>query len=332
MKLPITIASLGVATAATDFTDIVESVNTANAGWVAAEPTHRFGSLDDVKSLCGTYVKGHPLYKAHNLTRLDDDPSFIATDIPTSFDVRTNWANCTVSSKIRDQSACGSCWAFGSTEAFEDRRCIATGEDVQFSPLHTGACSGAGMGCNGGDPTEALEWMVNSGVATGGDYEDDNTGKSCQPYGFAPCAHHVPATAKYPACPQGEYSMKCSRTCTDSKYSTALAQDRKKGTKAFSLGKVAGMQTALMQKGTLSVAFTVYADFPTYKSGVYKHTTGSALGGHAVAVVGWGTEDGTDYWTVKNSWNEEWGDGGTFKIVRGTDECGIEDEVAGINF
>lgn len=314
--------------AAADFGAIITTVNSGNSTWVAG-PVDR--SIEDFKAMCGTWVKGHPNYKTSTLEVLDADDSFIAKDIPESFDVRTNWANCTVSSKIRDQSACGSCWAFGSTEAFEDRRCIATGEDRQFSPLDTGACSGAGDGCSGGDPTGALEWMARTGVVSGGDYSKTPTGKTCQPYGFAPCAHHVPATAKYPACPSAEYRMMCHRKCTDTTYPGGM--DKQKGTKAFSLRKVAGMQTALMQKGTLSVAFTVYADFPTYKSGVYRHKTGAALGGHAVAFIGWGTDPtGGDYWIVKNSWNEQWGDGGTFKIARGTDECGIEDQVAGILF
>ena len=56
----------------------------------------------------------------------------------------------------------------------------------------------------------------------------------------------------------------------------------------------------------LAVAFTVYGDFPTYKSGVYTHQSGQMLGGHAVEMVGYGTEDGKDYWLVKNSWNNEW--------------------------
>jgi hypothetical protein len=84
-----------------------------------------------------------------------------------------------------------------------------------------------------------------------------------------------------------------------------------------------------MTNGPLYVAFTVYADFETYRSGVYKHTTGGFLGGHAVEMLGWGTEDGEDYWLIKNSWNEEWGDGGLFKIARGVNECGIEDSVSG---
>merc|ERR1711990_1264117 len=145
------------------------------------------------------------------------------------------------------------------------------------------------------------------------------------------CAHHVPATSKYPVCPSAEYSVKCDKTCSESGYTTSYASDKVAEGSAMSCGSVSSMMAAL-QKGPLSVAFTVYADFPTYKSGVYTHKTGSALGGHAVEVIGYGTDSGTDYWLVKNSWNEQWGDGGCFKILRGSNECGIEDEAAAIDF
>ena len=82
-----------------------------------------------------------------------------------------------------------------------------------------------------------------------------------------------------------------------------------------------------MTHGPVEAAFDVYEDFPTYKSGVYTHTTGSFLGGHAIKILGWGVENGTPYWLVANSWNEDWGDKGFFKIARGSDECGIEDGV-----
>jgi cathepsin B len=74
----------------------------------------------------------------------------------------------------------------------------------------------------------------------------------------------------------------------------------------------------LVTKGPVTAAFTVYEDFVNYKSGVYKHVTGSALGGHAVKIIGYGV----DHWIVVNSWNETWGDEGTFKIAFG--ECGID--------
>lgn len=55
------------------------------------------------------------------------------------------------------------------------------------------------------------------------------------------------------------------------------------------------------------------------------------MGGHAIRIIGYGVEDGTKYWLCVNSWNETWGDNGTFKILRGNNECGIEDSgVAGL--
>ncbi|XP_065210583.1 cathepsin B-like [Planococcus citri] len=50
------------------------------------------------------------------------------------------------------------------------------------------------------------------------------------------------------------------------------------------------------------------------------------LGGHAVRVIGWGEEDGMKYWLVANSWGTDWGEEGTFRIIRGTNECSFESE------
>jgi cathepsin B len=58
-----------------------------------------------------------------------------------------------------------------------------------------------------------------------------------------------------------------------------------------------------MKSGPVQTAFTVYEDFLSYKSGVYKHVKGNELGGHAVKIVGWGVLDGSPYWLVANSWN-----------------------------
>ncbi|XP_061962492.1 cathepsin B-like protease 3 [Populus nigra] len=87
-----------------------------------------------------------------------------------------------------------------------------------------------------------------------------------------------------------------------------------------------GVVTEEVQVSGLSYYFD--PDFAHYKSGVYKHITGDAMGGHAVKLIGWGTsEDGEDYWLLANQWNRGWGDDGYFKIKRGTNECGIEGAV-----
>lgn len=83
----------------------------------------------------------------------------------------------------------------------------------------------------------------------------------------------------------------------------------------------------VMTHGPVEVDFEVYADFPTYSSGVYQHTAGGLLGGHAVRLLGWGEENDVKYWLLANSWNTDWGDHGYFKILRGHNECGIESDV-----
>nr|CDJ88565.1 Peptidase C1A domain containing protein [Haemonchus contortus] len=52
-------------------------------------------------------------------------------------------------------------------------------------------------------------------------------------------------------------------------------------------------------------------------------------GYHAVKIIGWGKENGTDYWLIANSWHNDWGENGFFRILRGTNHCGIEEKVSG---
>ena len=67
--------------------------------------------------------------------------------------------------------------------------------------------------------------------------------------------------------------------------------------------------------GPCETHFYVYNDFFSYKSGVYKHKTGSKGGGHAVKMIGYGHENGLDYWLCANSWGEKWGMKGFFKMA-----------------
>merc|ERR1712138_284398 len=107
-------------------------------------------------------------------------------------------------------------------------------------------------------------------------------------------------------------------------YSKSYSSDKVRATKTMSVRGETQIMQELVTNGPMYVAFTVYGDFPTYKSGVYKHTSGSYLGGHAVTLVGYGELNGEKYWKIKNSWNEQWGNGGHFLIARCSNECGIE--------
>lgn len=306
-----------------DFHHIAETVNAASVGWIAdPHASGRFTSLSHVKMLLGTFQKGDSQWKNVSLPAYNV-PSTLA--VPESFDPRTQWPKCTIISKVRNQAGCGSCWAFGATESFEGSRCVATGDDIEFSADDTAACSSwFGNGCNGGQPSSANQWFVNKGVVTGGEY---GTKDGCLPYVCPPCQKGL-----YPPdCPTDQCSslLKCTKECSNSVYTKSYSADKTKAQSAFNVGSVSKMMQALSTTGPLAVAFTVYADFPTYSSGVYSHHTGGVLGGHAVVMLGWGSEDGTPYWIIKNSWSAKWGDKGFFKIKKGVDECGIEDDVSG---
>jgi cathepsin B len=211
-----------------------------------------------------------------------------------------------------------------------DRVCIASEGKLQTrisSENILACCSECGYGCNGGYPGAAWDFWQRTGVPTGGLYKDN---KTCQPYSFPPCDHHV--VGKYGPCGGSEFDTPdCKNTC-NSEYGSTFNEDVWHASDAYSVpANEKAIMTELFNHGSVEVAFSVYEDFINYKSGVYKHTTGKMLGGHAVKMIGWGVENGTKYWTIVNSWNEGWGDNGTFKILRGSNHLGIEGEVvAGI--
>lgn len=66
----------------------------------------------------------------------------------------------------------------------------------------------------------------------------------------------------------------------------------------------------------------VYDDLMKYRGGVYRRHSNRMMGGHAVKIVGWGNENGTNYWIVANSWGPHWGESGFFRIAFG--ECNVD--------
>ena len=274
-----------------------------------------------------TVLPHEPNYE--QLVYLEHD--MLGVSVPESFDTRTNWPQCaSISGHVRDQSNCGSCWAFGSTEAFNDRYCIKTGDNTTlFSTANTLACCsglscGMSQGCNGGQPGSAWKWFVNTGVMSGGDYGDKST---CEPYPFPSCAHHVePPTGMVACSTLPEYSTpKCVSTC-DTGSELYTSDKRFKASSFYSLKRLDDVYQDIMKYGTVTATLSVYEDFESYTGGVYKHLTGKYLGGHAIKLIGWGVDQKTKeaYWLCVNSWNESWGEKGAFRILRGSNECGIE--------
>ncbi|KAI1692254.1 papain family cysteine protease domain-containing protein [Ditylenchus destructor] len=91
----------------------------------------------------------------------------------------------------------------------------------------------------------------------------------------------------------------------------------------------AAIQKELYINGPLEVCFDVYEDFEHYTSGIYKHVARKYKYGHCVRLIGWGEENGTLFWILANTFNSDWGDHGFFRIVRGSNECNIEEAAVG---
>lgn len=99
-----------------------------------------------------------------------------------------------------------------------------------------------------------------------------------------------------------------------------------KGAQAVEQNNVAALKEALSQQ---PVSVAIQADqrtFQLYKSGVFDdEDCGTALD-HAVLLVGYGKEDGKEFWIMKNSWNTVWGEEGYMKMAihDGAGMCGVQ--------
>ena len=208
--------------------------------------------------------------------------------LPTTID----WRNKNAVTPVKDQGQCGSCWSFSATGAMEGSWSIANGELISLSEQQLVDCSSGfksygNHGCNGGLMDNAFQYAIDNGMCT----------ESESPY-----------TAKQETC----------NTECDKKAFFSSCQD-------ITPYNQQDMAAAVAQQ---PVSVAIEADtktFQLYKSGVI---TGSACGtklDHGVLVVGYGTENGQDYWLVKNSWSTSWGDNGYVKIGKSdsTDDVGV---------
>lgn len=211
-------------------------------------------------------------------------------DLPDQVDWRSQGAV----TPIKNQGQCGSCWSFSTTGALEGVYQIKYKRQVTFSEQELVSCDKVDQGCNGGEMDDAFDFIHrNGGLCTEKSY---------------------PYTSS-----QGN-NAPCKKTCLSVKNSTVRSHVDVQPTTRSLMEAVA--------KNPVSIA--IEADrigFQLYSSGVYSGNCGTNLD-HGVLLVGYGEDpNGEEYWLVKNSWGETWGDGGYIKIKR--DSSGNSDEAGG---
>ena len=245
-------------------------------------------SVKDMKKLLGLKLFSFGIAE----TKVFD----FAADLPESFNSVNQWPECI--HPIRDQGHCGSCWAHAASEVLSDRYCIASkgAINVVLSPEDMVTCDYLDHGCNGGILTTSWMYLKYFGIVS----------DTCKPY--------TSGDGKVPSCPL--FKKECKDGSEYKKY---------KAKNFYYLKSINDIKTSIMNYGPVETGFMVYEDFMSYKSGVYKRTSNKLLGGHAVKIVGWGKENGTEYWVVANSWSPKWGEQGYFRIAMG--ECNFESGV-----
>jgi len=296
--------------------------------------------VDYINGLGTTWKAGHNSYFAKVSTpvaikmmgakTLDNTRKTVVTreevhdsEIPAEFDARLKWPNCPSISELRDQSNCGSCWAISTAATISDRICIASnGQDrphISATDLLS-CCKNCGDGCEGGDPARAFAYYRENGLVTGGTFIGRD---GCRHYPLPPCEHYVNGS-RPPCGHESAATPQCEHKC-QSGYKKGYYQDKYYGAESYRVHRdQKAIQKEILTNGPVVAGYRVYEDFVMYKSGVYQHKAGSVVSDHAVRIVGWGEEQGTPYWLVANTWNSDWGDKGFFKIIRGTNDCGIE--------
>merc|ERR1712179_850623 len=208
--------------------------------------------------------------------------------IPSSVD----WREKDMVTGVKNQGQCGSCYAFSATGALEGAWKKKTGQLISLSEQQIVDCSSGfgNNGCNGGTYQSAWGYIdYKGGIEKESDYAYTAVKGRCH-------------------------------------FNKQLVVEKCKDFKNTAKGDEKALTQALAQVGPVSIAIdSSPSSFRRYKNGVhYSETCKPYSLNHAILAVGFGSEEGKDYFLVKNSWGTRWGLGGYIKMARNrNNNCGI---------
>jgi len=290
--------------------ELAARINAAGLPWKAKAKPHFYGmKMRDAVRQMGVPLIKPPveLPKAAKVGAVD--PTSLG--LPSEFSW-TNVSGVDFVPPVRHQDSCGSCYSFGSTEAMGARLRIQTNnaDTTVLSPQDVVTCSDQSQGCDGGFPMLVGFYAEAFGIVP----------EECFPY-EGPIVNGTtsPDTCLQRKCKSPSNIYRTSEYGYTGGYYTGVTEEN--------------MLTALVNTGPLAVSFNVTAAFQQYDGGVFVQPSAEVMGddefvfgitNHVVEIYGYGTLDGTPYWSVRNSWGTSWGLSGDFMIRRGTNELNIE--------
>jgi len=259
----------------------------SKASWTLG--MNAFGDLtaEEWKARMGIRRVAHPVKPTHKKKH-----SFKPTKEGAAPPATWDWRDHNAINPVQNQGQCGSCWAFTAGDAVSGAWAIKTGLLFAVSVQEIVDCSGpqGNQGCNGGLMDQAFQWVIaNGGICDWQEYQ---------------------YTAETGNCMSGN----CTNVAAIKAYVDVPTLD----------------ENALMTATYSTVVSTaVEADqsvFQFYTGGIIDSAACGDELDHGMTVVGWGTDKGVDYWTLRNMWGEAWGEAGYVRLVRGKNMCGLATE------
>jgi C1A family cysteine protease len=215
----------------------------------------------------------------------------MAFGYPSAYDLRNVGGRNYITS-VKNQGSCGSCVAFGAAATAEGtyrRQRNDPNLNIDFSEAHLFYCIAKSQNRNCGNGwwvAPALDAFKNPGIVDEASFPYTAGDQNC----------NLP----------GGWQQRVTKI-----------------TNWHKITNVSQMKQWLSTKGPLAACYTVYQDFFSYRSGIYRHVSGARRGGHCVSCVGY--NDAQGYWIMKNSWGSGFGEAGFFRIAYG--QCGIDSDM-----
>jgi len=214
-------------------------------------------------------------------------PNATFASLPAADD-SVDWRTKGAVTPVKNQGGCGSCLAFSTVADIEGSVFLKTGKLVSLSEQDLVDCDKVDQGCNGGLMDQAMQTVLTAGgLMSEADYPYKGMDGSCS-FDKSKVASSI---SSYECLPQGDEK---------------------------------NMAAYVSAHGPLSIAINA-GPMQFYMGGVANPLFCSPSGlDHGVAIVGYGTEGSKDYWIIKNSWGQGWGEKGYYRIVRGHGKCGLD--------
>lgn len=216
---------------------------------------------------------------------------------------------------------CGSCWAHAALSSLADRIKIsqnAQGADIELSIQYVLNCGKQAGSCRGGSILRTFSWIHNHSVVP---YE------TCMPY--LACSND----SSWGFCPHVDTScnlINACRTCTPEGgcHSVDFFPNATVAEYGSYSNDVDAVKAEIFVRGPVAASIAA-APLKGYKGGIFDDADAPKETTHAVSIVGWGTDglSGRQYWIVRNSWGQYWGNLGFFNILMGSNVLGIESHV-----